>query len=207
MKLELTSKLLEKKETDQEKQKLKSEQQKLKSKLKSEQQKLKQKALEIVRIEIKSVQDKLDSEEFKEVSTINRSVLDLELRQKKIKQELVEIKLELDQNSDLKEKEKLKSDSRYKKIELIEKEIEWTQTKLKWTQEIKLISELNSKRQELRYRWIKYYLNIDCKKCFLFKYFLFKNLNTNKLYIYDNIEYNDNEMLLREKKNSSEVSR
>ncbi|CAG8592760.1 21608_t:CDS:2 [Gigaspora rosea] len=194
--------------------------------------KLKQKALELVKLEIKSIQTKLDSEKYKKkepkLRNIEKNELDLKLRQKKIKQELVEIKLELDQkrnsdNSDSKEIEELKSDSRHKKIELVKKEIEWTQTKLKlvkkkiesqlkpqWyirilyflkldskdeNKELKekqknLISELESKTQELQYRNIKYYLNIDCIN---FLYFLFKNPNIKKLYIYDYIIYNDDD--------------
>ncbi|CAG8605854.1 10330_t:CDS:2, partial [Gigaspora rosea] len=114
---------LKKEESDPEKQKLKLEQiQKLKleqiQKLKLE---LKQKALELVRKEIKSIQDKLDSEKYE------------------VESKLVKIK----KNS--KEIDKLKSDSRLKKIELVKKEIEWTQKKLKLVKkkmELKLESQL-----------------------------------------------------------------
>ncbi|CAG8459475.1 23615_t:CDS:2 [Gigaspora margarita] len=148
--------------SDSENHKLKLEQ---KQKLKLD---LKQKALELVRLEIKFVQDKLDSEEYKDevepkLINIKQSELYLELRQKKIKQELVEIKLELDQkkNSDSKEIDELKSESRLKKIELVKKEIEWTQTKLELKKkeiELKLKSQL-----KIWYIRINYFLKLDPK--------------------------------------------
>ncbi|KAF0518310.1 hypothetical protein F8M41_016811 [Gigaspora margarita] len=174
--LELESKEIElelelkKTVSDSENQKLKLEQ---KQKLKLE---LKQKALELVRIEIKFVQDKLDSEEYKvevesKLINIKKSELYLELRQKKIKQELVEIKLELDQkkNSDSKEIDELKSESRHKKIELVKKEIEWTQKKLELVK--KEIESLVKKKIESQLKlqlkiWyirINYFLNSDPK--------------------------------------------
>ncbi|KAF0518311.1 hypothetical protein F8M41_016812 [Gigaspora margarita] len=234
---EIESKEIESKEKDSD-----SEKQRLKLELKQKTLELKQKALEQVRIEIKLVQENIDSEEYKGIepilNNIKKKVLILELKQKVIKQELVEIKIELDQNkedSDSKKIDELKSDSRHIKIELVKKEIEWTQKKLElikkeielklesqlksqstslfisqlkiWCMHIqyflkfypqdedqnlkkiqnKLEIELNSKKQELWYRRIKYHLNIDCKN------FLFKNLNIKKLYIYDNINNNVDE--------------